>query len=162
VNDKIAVDTAVNIRVLHCLKTTSVKYLNTNNTSIVLKLEYNNFSTLFTGDIEAPIEKNLVDSDSVSLKEVVLKAPHHGSSTSNSIDFLKAVAPQFTVISVGQNNRYNHPSQTVLNRYKEFSDMKLFRTDQQGTIEMLTDGKELKVKLQVPVDFEKLYKFFRY
>ncbi len=162
VNDKIAVDTAVNIRVLHCLKTTSVKYLNTNNTSIVLKLEYNNFSTLFTGDIEAPIEKNLVDSDSVSLKAVVLKAPHHGSSTSNSIDFLKAVAPQFTVISVGQNNRYNHPSQTVLNRYKEFSDMKLFRTDQQGTIEMLTDGKELKVKLQVPVDFEKLYKFFRY
>jgi len=117
---------------------------------------------LFTGDIEAPIEKNLVDSDSVSLKAVVLKAPHHGSSTSNSIDFLKAVAPQFTVISVGQNNRYNHPSQTVLNRYKEFSDMKLFRTDQQGTIEMLTDGKELKVKLQVPVDFEKLYKFFRY
>jgi competence protein ComEC len=115
-----------------------------NNHSIVLYLRLGRISFLLPGDIEAPVEHNLV-LNQTALAATVLKSPHHGSKTSSSETFLAVVNPQVVVISVGPDNQFGHPSPEVLERYTEHG-IVVFRTDEHGTIEFSTDGEQLWVE----------------
>ena len=112
-----------------------------NDSSIVIKLEYKNFSALFTGDISTNIEKKLTSYD---IKSDVIKIPHHGSITSLDNDFINKVNPKIAAICVGQNN-YGHPSQITINKIVE-KKIKLYRTDKSGEIIITTDGKNIRIK----------------
>lgn len=88
-----------------------------NNNSIVMKLEYKDFSCLFTGDIEKIAEQELLKTlDKNELKSTILKVAHHGSKTSTTQQFLEAVKPQIVLIGVGENNKFGHPNKEVLER----------------------------------------------
>lgn len=114
------------------------EYADTNNTSIVLRIDYGETSFLFTGDMETEAEQDLIDSGA-NLDADVLKVGHHGSETSSSYVFLREVMPQYAVISVGEGNSYGHPSETVLSRLRD-ADAEVYRTDLQGTIVAESDG----------------------
>jgi len=116
---------------------------NPNDHSVVIHLQIGQISFLLPGDIETPIERNLVYAD-VPLTATVLKSPHHGSNTSSSEAFLEAVNPQIVIISVGEDNKFGHPSSAVLDRYAERG-ITVLRTDELGTIELITDGEKLWV-----------------
>lgn len=113
-----------------------------NNTSIVLKLEFNNISFLLMGDASKKVEEQL---DSKNLKSDVLKVGHHGSKTSTSKEFLEAVNPKYAVISVGKENNYHHPSSPTLKSLAN-KNITVYRTDEDGTITMLTDGTNIEIK----------------
>lgn len=112
-----------------------------NNTSIVLKVTYQNISFLFTGDASTKVEEQLSKSD---LQSTVLKVGHHGSSTATNEEFLNTVNPQYAVISVGVDNQYEHPHTTVLNTLASHN-ITTYRTDQDGTIKMITDGTNIEI-----------------
>ncbi|MGP1574887.1 ComEC/Rec2 family competence protein [Selenomonas sp.] len=119
---------------------------NLNINSIVGRLEYGDFTMLFTGDAEKETEKAVLSHHSAAeIKSLVLKAPHHGSKTSSTTAFLKAAAPEAVAISCGAGNEYGHPHKEVLERYKKFN-IKVYRTDQGGTIAVISDGKTYNVK----------------
>lgn len=107
-----------------------------NNVSVVTRLVYDDIEILLTGDIEKKVENYLVNQD-FELESDILKLAHHGSKSSTIFNFLKAVNPKIAVISVGEDNRYKHPSQEVLERIK---DLIIYRTDEDGDICILTDG----------------------
>ena len=115
-----------------------------NNSSIVAKLTYDQFSMLFTGDAEKDSEKLMLRDYSKDLKSNVLKAGHHGSSSSSSPDFLKVVNPETVIISLAANNDYHHPHPSVMDRYKK-AKMKIYRTDTDGTVTITSDGKTYSV-----------------
>ena len=109
-----------------------------NNNSLVCKLKYKNFSMLFTGDIEEIAEKAILAKYSKNkniLKADVLKVAHHGSKTSSTIDFLKAVKPNYAVIGVGKDNNFGHPSHIPIQNLKARG-VKIYRTDEIGEIEI--------------------------
>ena len=118
---------------------------NLNNMSAVLKLTYGEVSFLFTGDIEADAEKAMCDAG-IDLKSTVLKMPHHGSSTSSTPRFISAVNPEIAVISLGEDNEYGHPHDNIVKRY-EAKGVKMYRTDESGTVKITTDGKEYAVEV---------------
>ena len=119
---------------------------NLNINSIVGRLEYGDFTMLFTGDAEKETEKSTLSRHSAAdLKSLVLKSPHHGSKTSSTTAFLKAVTPEVVAISCGAGNDYGHPHKEVLERYKKFN-IQVYRTDQGGTIAITSDGKTYSVK----------------
>ncbi|HVN28994.1 MAG TPA: ComEC/Rec2 family competence protein [Candidatus Binataceae bacterium] len=103
-----------------------------NNASIVLRLSLGDNSFLFTGDIEAPAERAIIQEHS-DLRATVLKVPHHGSSTSSSQAFIEAVAPQFAVITTGYMNRFHFPAPLVIDRYERFGST-VMRTDLDGAV----------------------------
>ncbi len=110
----------------------------TNNSSLVAKLRYKNFTVLFTGDIETEAELELLGWKK-ELKSTILKVPHHGSRTSTSLPFLDAVAPTVAVISCGRGNPYGHPHDEVVERLNR-KKIKVYRTDAASSITFLTDG----------------------
>jgi competence protein ComEC len=116
----------------------------TNDASIVAKLVYGNDSFLLTADSPDRIEKFLVSLDGNRLKSNVLKVAHHGSRTSTSEMFLSYVKPDYAVISVGKNNKYNHPHQETLDRLSQFQ-IPILRTDELGTIKIKSDGEKITV-----------------
>lgn len=77
------------------------------------------------------------------LRADVLKVGHHGSETSTSQKFLSAVQPTYAVVSAGTDNKYGHPKKATMDRLKKAS-VKTFRTDTQGTITAISDGKKIK------------------
>lgn len=109
-----------------------------NDNSIVLKVSFGATSFLFTGDAEHAEEQDLLNAG-VNLQSTVLKVGHHGSDTSTSYPFLRAVAPQYAVISVGAGNSYGHPTEAVLSRLRD-AGVTTFRTDLQGEITAVSDG----------------------
>lgn len=111
-----------------------------NNSSIVAKLMYNQFSMLLTGDAEKESEGIMVKAYGAELKSNVLKAGHHGSNTSSSPAFLKTVSPEAAIISVGVNNDYHHPHPSTLKKYTD-AKLKVYRTDIEGTVTITSDGK---------------------
>ena len=111
----------------------------TNANSIVLRLDYGDFSMLFMGDAEEQTEARLLGKD-LNLKATVIKISHHGSKYATSENFLKRVQPESAIISDGEWNRYGHPAQSVLDRLKA-TNVKLYRTDLQGEITLTTHGK---------------------
>ena len=108
----------------------------TNNASVVGRLVYGDIEFLLTGDIEKKVEQHLI-SQNLNLESDIFKVPHHGSKTSSSYNFIKMINPQISVISVGEDNRYKHPNDEVLERLK---DSVIYRTDKDGDIKILTDG----------------------
>lgn len=117
-------------------------YDNLNNYSPVLKIEYGTTSFLFTGDAEKEVEQDILNHHD-DLSADVLKIGHHGSSSSTSKNFLKAVAPYTAVISVGKNNVYNHPDKGTLNLLIE-NKISTYRTDLNKNIVLISDGKDIK------------------
>ena len=115
-----------------------------NDHSVVLHLQFGQISFLLPGDIEVPVEQKLVERE-MPLRATVLKSPHHGSRTSSSEAFLEAVEPQLVVISVGEDNHFGHPSPEVIERYATYG-LPVLRTDERGTIELITDGERLWVE----------------
>lgn len=111
-----------------------------NNNSVVAKLIYHNFSMLLPGDAEKESEERMLKTYGSELKSNVLKAGHHGSNTSSSIAFLKAVAPEASIISVGANNDYHHPHPSTMKKYAD-AKLKVYRTDMDGTVTITSDGK---------------------
>lgn len=116
---------------------------NLNNYSVISKLTFGETSFLFTGDAEEEIELLLLSSGS-DISCSVLSAGHHGSSTSNSVAFLKAVSPEYAVISCGYGNDYGHPHKKVISAFKDFG-IKYYRTDYNGDIVFGSDGKNIKI-----------------
>lgn len=115
------------------------EYNNTdsNNNSVIYKLNINKESFLFTGDIEQEYEKKLINSK-INIKSNVLNVPHHGSSTSSTFEFIKKVNPKYAIISVGKQNIYGHPDKEVLERYIK-NNTRIYRTDINGNIKVLVD-----------------------
>ena len=99
----------------------------TNNTSIVLKINYGNTSFLFTGDAEREAEQVILNNNT-DLSATVLKVGHHGSDTSTSYPFLREIMPKYAVISVGENNKYGHPADDTLSKLRD-ADVEVYRTD---------------------------------
>ncbi|KKP43339.1 MAG: hypothetical protein UR31_C0008G0031 [Parcubacteria group bacterium GW2011_GWA2_33_14] len=114
-----------------------------NESGIVSYLSFGKNSFLFTADIGLKTEKMLI-SNSSNLNAEVLKVGHHGSKYSTSEEFLQAVSPNLAVISVGKDNFYGHPTQEVLQRLQNFG-INTFRTDQDGDIQIISDGNNIKV-----------------
>ncbi len=111
----------------------------TNANSIVLRLDYGDFSMLFMGDAETQTEERMIGKDT-NLKAKVIKIAHHGSKYATSERFLKIAQPETAIISTGAWNRYGHPGQSMLDRLKTVN-AKLYRTDLQGEITITTKGK---------------------
>jgi len=112
--------------------------------AVVLRLVCGNVSVLLASDIFEETEGYLLDTR-FDLSSTVLKVAHHGSDSSSCSEFLAEVNPQVAVISVGGNNTFGHPSPEVVGR---LSATHLYRTDQQCTVELITDGKRLWVKTE--------------
>lgn len=115
---------------------------NLNDYSIANKLTFGDINFIFTGDAEKKSETNMVNSGQ-DLSADVLKVGHHGGDTSTIDSFLNKVKPKYGVISAGAGNQYGHPHENVLNRLANH-DVKVFRTDEDGTIIATTDGKDIE------------------
>ncbi|MEK7541020.1 MAG: MBL fold metallo-hydrolase [Patescibacteria group bacterium] len=113
-----------------------------NDSSIVLRLVFDENEFLFTGDISSRVEKFI--SEKVNLQSDVLKVSHHGSKYSTSALFLENVKPEIAVISVGKNS-YGHPTPETLQRLENFG-IKVLRTDQGGDIEIISDGNNIYMR----------------
>ena len=112
-----------------------------NDASIILRIVYGDTSFLFTGDAEREAEQAALKSG-YELESTVLKVGHHGSKNATEYVFLRQVAPEYAVISVGKGNTYGHPTEDALSRLRD-ADVKTYRTDLQGTIICESDGKEV-------------------
>lgn len=112
----------------------------TNDNSIVCKLTFGNFSMFFTGDAQKEVEAQLLkDYKPSKLKSDVLKVGHHGSKTSSSDEFIKAVTPKAATISCGVNNQYKFPHEPTLKTLKKYN-VDVYRTDRDGDITITSDG----------------------
>lgn len=111
------------------------KYSSLNNYSLVLKLVYGNTKFLFMGDAEE-LSENEINAD---ISADVIKVGHHGSNTSTSAKFLAKVNPKYAIISVGENNSYNHPSIETIEKIKQYTN-DIYRTDLNGTIIIKSNG----------------------
>ncbi len=127
---------------------------NNNDCSVVARLTYGSQSFLFTGDAEKKAEAEML-SRGLPVRSSVLKVGHHGSRSSTSPRFLSSVSPRAAVISCGESNRWGHPTEEVL-RSLEQRNVEIYRTDLQGTILMVSDGKEIRVEFPgkaIPPDY---------
>lgn len=120
----------------------SPKYDDLNNYSIVIKLSFGKTSFLFEGDAQSEAEEEML-SKGFDLHADVLKIGHHGSDTSTTPEFLKAVSPKYAVISVGSGNDYGHPKPITLEKLAD-AGAQVFRTDESGTIIATSDGETIK------------------
>jgi competence protein ComEC len=116
-----------------------------NNNSVVIRLTYGEVAFLLSGDVEAEAEQALLRSGAY-LPSTVLKVAHHGGKTSTTPAFLDAVRPQVAVISVGQDNKFRHPSTEVLERLEEVP--LVYRTDQNGAVTISSDGHSLWIETE--------------
>ena len=115
-----------------------------NNNAVVLRLDYGRTSLLLTGDAEAEAEADMIAAG-LPLHADVLKIGHHGSNGASSLAFIAAVAPRLAVIPVGADNKFGHPHPAVLERLKG---VEVLRTDQNGRIEVVSDGVVVKVRTE--------------
>ncbi len=136
--DRLNIDKNIKLDIFYPSK--ELEYEDLNNNSVVAKLTYNSFSILFTGDIEKSEEDLLDKYKSEELESNILKIAHHGSKTSSSKDFLEAAKPKIALIGVGENNKFGHPNNGVLERLKSVN-CRIYRTDEMGEIEIRINEK---------------------
>lgn len=123
----------------------SIYLKDSNQKSMVCLIKYKEFEELFTGDIDAEIERKLLS----KMKKVdVLKVAHHGSKTSTSDEFIRKTHPKYAILSCGINNLYRHPSQEVMNRLDSYN-ISTFRTDVLGAITIRTNGNNIIIDYEV-------------
>lgn len=128
---------------VECLAPVRDSYDNLNNYSAVIKIDYGQVGILLMGDAEKESE---ADIDGKRLRAQVLKVGHHGSSSSTSTAFLKAVSPQYAVISVGKDNGYGHPHKETIDLLNSYR-IEVMRTDIMGTIVIDTDGVGISIEI---------------
>ena len=122
------------------------KYDNENDNSNVIYTELDGFKFMFMGDASTTTEKEILDK--YNLLEIdVLKVGHHGSKTSSGKEFINEINPKYSIISVGKNNRYEHPNKEVLNNLEK---SKIYRTDMDGSIMFKIKNYDLKIETCVP------------
>ena len=119
-------------------------YEDDNDSSIVVKVTYVNNKFLFTGDASTLSEKEML-AYGVDPDADVIKIAHHGSDSSSSLEFLEAVSPKYALISVGKDNGYDFPSAAVNKRLSDLK-VRVFRTDQDGTVVFLGNGQRIAVR----------------
>jgi competence protein ComEC len=124
--------------VLTLLSREVVAASDTNDASIVMRLDYGETSFLFTGDASSEVERELLQFYD-ALDVDVLKVGHHGSDTSTSPEFVSAVSPDIALISVGADNSYGHPKREVLETLTA-AGANVLRTDTDGTVQLVSDG----------------------
>jgi competence protein ComEC len=124
----------------------SSSYDNLNNYSVVLNLKHGSNSFLFTGDAE-DVSENEILNKNYDIKADVLKVGHHGSNTSTSAEFLKAVNPKYAVIQVEKDNKYGHPHAEVIERLQQYN-IEIYRNDLNGTIIANSDGKNIRFEMK--------------
>lgn len=120
----------------------STDFSDNNDDSIVTYLDYNNAEFLFTGDIEATAEKEMVSKGLVPNVDF-MSVPHHGSKGSSTAEFVTKVDPEYAIVSVGENS-YGHPTADALNKYNNIG-AKVYRTDKLGNIVIKTDGNKATI-----------------
>lgn len=121
-------------------------YDNLNDYSTLVKITDGDNSFLITGDCETAEEKDIL-SQGYDVSAKVLKAGHHGSSTSSGVDFLNKVMPRYAVISCGKGNKYGHPHEETVTRLKKYASH-LYVTADVGTIVFSSDGEGLSVSAE--------------
>ncbi len=136
------------VEVLHPLKdppgpNSRTNPLSHNDSSLVLRILHGRVKILLTGDLERAGERALLRSGE-PLEAQILKVPHHGGRTSSSLGFLSRVGPEVAILSAGK-PWIGHPSPFVLSRYQEIGSS-LFRTDEDGAVELLSDGEGYRVR----------------
>ncbi len=148
--DKIKIEKNLWIDILYPEE--KLQHTDINNNSIVAKLNYNNFSILFTGDIEKEAENKIIEKygDTNKLNANIIKIAHHGSKTSTSEDFINKVKPQIALIGVGKNNLFGHPSENTIKTLNNLKS-KIFRTDLDGEISIKVN-KNGKVKIKKKIE----------
>lgn len=122
------------------------EYGNENDDSNVIYFNYKNLKLLLMGDAGVDKEKDILDKYNISNIDV-LKVGHHGSSTSSSKYFIDTIKPKYGLISVGKNNKYNHPNKEVLNT---LGNSKIYRTDKDGSIEIKLKRNGYKIRTCMP------------
>lgn len=125
-------------------------YESLNNYSVVIMVRYKNRRLLYTGDIEALAEKEIMDNNT-ELSADVVKAPHHGSSSSSTEEFIQRTGASYVIFSCGENNDYNHPHKKIVKRWEK-AGAGIYRTDKMGTITVATNGDEISVKTEKQED----------
>jgi competence protein ComEC len=116
-----------------------------NNDSLVLRLKYGERTLMLPGDAEKQVEKAMMEENAeATLRADVLKVGHHGSKNSTTLGFLAAIQPRVAVISAGEDNPYGHPNPELLERL-EGAGVRILRTDRDGAVHVLTDGKQLEI-----------------
>ncbi len=140
--DNINIEKNLYFSVLWPYKTGMISENVLNNNSLVLKLNYKNFSMLFTGDIEKIAEEAILNEykNSRKIQSTVLKVAHHGSKSSSTEEFINMVKPKFALIGVGKENKYGHPNVDVLERLEKLG-TKIYRTDCDGEISIFVGWK---------------------
>lgn len=121
------------------------QYEELNNYSPVMKISYGQNSFMFTGDAESLVEKEILN-ENKDLKADVLKLGHHGSHSSTSEEFLKAVDPSIAIVSCAKDNKYGHPHKETMSNLKK-ADITVYETFRDGDITISSNGKKLDVKL---------------
>jgi competence protein ComEC len=117
-----------------------------NDSSIIVRLEYQDTSFLLTGDASVVVEEELLNNyQDVELCSDVLKVGHHGSKYSSLLEFLQAVDPLLAVIQSGEGNKFGHPHRLVLKRLGGLG-IEVLRNDEMGDIRMVSDGKEVRIE----------------
>lgn len=119
----------------------SERGMDLNNKSLVLRIVYGTTSFLFTGDAEREEEQAILEAG-YGIQSTVLKVGHHGGADSTTYPFLREAAPEYAVISVGEENTYGHPTQEVLSRLRD-AEVEVYRTDLQGTVVCTSDGEHV-------------------
>ena len=122
------------------------EYDNENDNSNAIYTELNGYKFMFMGDAGVDKEKDILDKYNISDIDV-LKVGHHGSSTSSSKYFIDTIKPKYGLISVGKNNKYNHPNKEVLNT---LGNSKIYRTDKDGSIEIKLKRNGYKIRTRMP------------
>ena len=122
------------------------EYDNENDNSNVIYTELSGYKFMFMGDAGVEKEKDILNKYNISDIDV-LKVGHHGSKTSSSKEFINEINPKYSIISVGKNNRYDHPNKEVLSNLE---DSKIYRTDQNGSIMFEINNSKLKIETCSP------------
>ena len=146
-----------NIKYYSCIKEINIdnnklyflqtkEYDNENDNSNAIYTELNGYKFMFMGDAGVDKEKDILDKYNISDIDV-LKVGHHGSSTSSSKYFIDTIKPKYGLISVGKNNKYNHPNKEVLNT---LGNSKIYRTDKDGSIEIKLKRNRYKIRTCMP------------
>lgn len=118
-------------------KDTNIK--NLNNTSIVGKIIFGSVSIQATGDAEKDLQGKIANKYCDQLSSNIIKIAHHGSKNGINTNFFNCVNPEMAIISVGVDNKFGHPHQETLD-FLNKNNVKTIRTDEQGTIEIISDG----------------------
>ncbi len=134
----------VNVYILNDYNDKNFHDFTTNNMSGELKIVYGKTSFLFTGDAETTVENYYVKRYNNFLKTDVLKVGHHGSNSSSSPKFLLKTKPEISLVSVGIQNKFGHPSSLIMNRLRAIKSQ-IHRTDIEGAIYLTSDGDSVKV-----------------